>query len=49
MTREVLKMGEKKGAMYPLKVLGNLFGWMFLFGLVSFLVKRSIREKLNRD
>lgn len=41
-------MGKSKGAMYPLKVLGNFICWIFLFGLVGFLVKRNIREKFNR-
>ncbi|GMG61145.1 hypothetical protein [Tetragenococcus halophilus] len=39
--------GKKKGAMYPLKVLGNLVGWVVIFGLVRWAIKnkRAYRSK----
>lgn len=40
-------MKNSKGSMYPIKVSGNLIGWIFLFGLVGYLVKKNVKEKID--
>ncbi|GEQ38267.1 hypothetical protein GCM10025886_25910 [Tetragenococcus halophilus subsp. flandriensis] len=37
--------GKKKGTMYPLKVLGNLMGWVVIFGLVRWAIKNKRANK----
>lgn len=39
--------GKKKGAMYPLKVLGNAVGWVVVFGLVRWAIKNKFSQKNN--
>lgn len=38
---------KKKGAMYPLKVLGNAVGWVVVFGLVRWAIKNKFSQKDN--
>lgn len=36
---------KNKGAMYPLKVLGNAIGWVFIFGLVKWAIQKRKEQK----
>lgn len=39
---------KKKGAMYPLKVLGNLIGWIVIFGVVKWAIQKRFSQRNNR-
>ncbi|GMA46899.1 hypothetical protein GCM10025854_11490 [Tetragenococcus muriaticus] len=40
--------GKKKGAMYPLKVLGNAIGWVVILAVVKWVIKKRFSQRNNR-
>lgn len=38
---------QKRGAMYPLQVLGTAIGWVFVFGLVKWAIENKKNQRIR--